>query len=422
MAIDAPRARRALCAALLLLLGAACAHSAQTAAGGGPPESAVDRFLTGAARVLTDLSGPVGRVYFPALSANPNSGVTAGVLPVWLVAGPAGGLRHMLAPMLTYNGTLGAAFRGTYYYYPSPRSTLRVLLDKAERAEYRASGRYESLEFLDGRCVLRVELNHEADAAPRFFGLGPRSAQADEANYRLLERLAKVEMGVGYLDSWQMTAGWQFRRAETLPGVFPARREFDAALQRVSTYSIPRLAVVRDTRDFPATPGRGSLSEAFVELSQTALGSDSTFQRYGAQWRAYAPQRPNLVAAFHLQGEWSGGGAVPFTALATLGGPSSLRGFGEGRFQGRGAALAGLEERWTLHRIEVANTTAEFQAAPFVEAGTVFAEPGDLRAGDIQAVAGVGFRAVVRPSVVGKIDLGVGREGPALFVGVDYPF
>jgi hypothetical protein len=35
---------------------------------------------------------------------------------------------------------------------------------------------------------------------------------------------------------------------------------------------------------------------------------------------------------------------------------------------------------------------------------------------------GVGFRATVRPNIVGRVDIGVGKDGPALFVGLGYPF
>jgi hypothetical protein len=35
---------------------------------------------------------------------------------------------------------------------------------------------------------------------------------------------------------------------------------------------------------------------------------------------------------------------------------------------------------------------------------------------------GVGFRAVIRPNIVGRVDVGVGHEGPAVFVGLGYPF
>jgi len=35
---------------------------------------------------------------------------------------------------------------------------------------------------------------------------------------------------------------------------------------------------------------------------------------------------------------------------------------------------------------------------------------------------GIGFRAVVRPNIVGRVDMGVGNEGLKMFVGLGYPF
>jgi hypothetical protein len=40
---------------------------------------------------------------------------------------------------------------------------------------------------------------------------------------------------------------------------------------------------------------------------------------------------------------------------------------------------------------------------------------------DANAVAGLGFRAAVKPNVVGNVEVGIGREGPAVFVGINYP-
>ena len=34
---------------------------------------------------------------------------------------------------------------------------------------------------------------------------------------------------------------------------------------------------------------------------------------------------------------------------------------------------------------------------------------------------GVGFRAIVRPNVVGLVDIAFGEEGSAVYVGIDYP-
>lgn len=405
-----------------VLLAAALAAAAPPSF--GLPESQpdrVDRTLRAVASVLTDMDGPVGRVYFPVVIANPNSGITTGILPVWLVTDDRHEIRHIVAPMLSYNRVFGPAFSGTYYYYPTARSTFRAVLEQAAKSNHRASVRYESVGFMDGRCVLKLEGNYEADGTPRFYGVGPGSSKGAEASYRLLERTAKAEVGVKYWGQWQAAVGWRFRRTEVQPGVIPVARAIPAELQAVSTYSLPRVAFTRDTRDYPTTPGEGSFTEFFAEISDASLGGSADYRRVGGQWRLYVPETEAWTAAFHAQMESSFGG-VPFTALANLGGPRSLRAFPEGRFQDRGAAFVNFEERWALHRLEVVNAVTEFQVAPFIEAGTVHRDASRTEAKRLQTVAGVGLRAVVKPTVVGKIDVGVGREGPAVFVGIDYPF
>ena len=404
------------------LLGAVLAFYAPPSFGlPQPPPDRVDRALRAVAGVLTDMDGSVGRVYFPVLIANPNSGVTVGALPVWLLSDAAHGIRHIVAPMFTYNKIFGPAFSGTYYHYPGARSSFRAIIERSAKSNHRASLRLESLEFLDDRCVLKLEGNYEADGTPRFFGVGPASAKADESSYRLLERAAKAEVGVKYWGSWQAAVGWRYRRAEVQPGIIPAPREVPVALRASQSYSIPRVALTRDTRDYPATPARGSFSELFGELADPDLGGSADYRRVGGQWRLYVPQSKNWTAAFHAQME-SSLGSVPFTALASLGGPRSLRAFPEGRFQDRGAVFVNFEERWALHRLDVVNALTEFQVAPFIEAGTVFHDADRTPLRRLQTVAGVGFRAVVKPTVVGKVDVGVGREGPAVYVGIDYPF
>jgi hypothetical protein len=47
---------------------------------------------------------------------------------------------------------------------------------------------------------------------------------------------------------------------------------------------------------------------------------------------------------------------------------------------------------------------------------------GDQRLPSVKTCAGVGFRAVVRPNVVGRVDIGFGKEGPAIFATLGYPF
>ena len=423
-----PRPRAGLRAALLAAALAPRPALARAQADLPPPAApeaggnAADRFLKGAARVLTRMDGPVGLVFFPAISANPNSGVTYGVLPVAILTNPSHEVEHIIAPMLTYNQLFGPAFLGTYYWYPSADASFRAVLQKAQKVNGRAALRYEDRAFLDDRFLIRVDTNLEEDGTPRFFGVGPTSPKDHEASYRLKEGLAQADFGMKFRHGLELSAGWRFRRTETLSGTIPTPMPFDPSRLETSSYSMPRLTFSRDTRDLGSTPSRGSFTELFTEFSRQALGSDASFQRYGGQWRLYLPHSAGHGTAFHVQGEYLDGRAIPFTALASLGGPRSLRGFPEGRFEDRGSVFANIEERFTLHKLSVVNAVTEFQVAPFVDVGTVCPSPDRLQAKHLEPVVGAALRAVVKPTVVGRVETGVSREGPAVYMGIDYPF
>jgi hypothetical protein len=386
------------------------------------PVDRADRWFDQSVRLFTHMSDSGGQVFLPALSVNPNSGVTWGILPVWILTSSSHTIEHIIAPMVTENKFFGPAFHGTYYYYPSADSKFRAVLEKASRVNGRAALRYEDEGFLNDRCVFKADSNLEEDGTPRFYGLGPTSPEGKESSYRLKEGLAQTELGVKVREDWRMSLGWEFRRTEVLPGFIPTPAAFDTSLLATSNYSLPRIGLSRDTRDHVSTPNRGSLTELYTEFSRRALGSDASFQRYGGQWRLYVPESQAWTTALHAQSTWSDGQSLPFTALTTLGGPQSLRGFPEGRFQDRGAVFGNVEERWTVHSVSVVNTLTEFQVAPFLDVGTVFSRPQAAQAKYVQPVVGMAMRAVVKPTVVGRVEVGTSREGPATFMGIDYPF
>ena len=403
------------------------------AAGAPPPPSAaepaaderggdVDWLLKRAARAFTSDGKAFGEVHLPVIASNPNSGMTYGVLPVWLVHNSRHEIVQIFAPMLTYNRTYGAAFSGSYYYYPSGDEKLRVVLERSQKSNYRAAFQYDNRSLFDGRATLLIDLNYEADGSMQFYGVGPATTKGGEASERLLEDYARAELGARFWKSFYAAAGWKLRRTDVEAGPFATPMTLDPSLRTSTSYSMPLLRLSRDTRDLPFTPSRGSLTELFAEYSRTALGSSSDYEHYGGQWRRYFQTASNLVTVLHAQTDWAAGGDVPFTALSALGGSRSLRGYPEGRFQDRGTAFANVEERWRVHFVDMVHSLTEFQVAPFLETGTVFSTPGRAQTRYLATVAGVALRAVVKPAVVGKVEIGVGREGPAVFVGIDYPF
>jgi hypothetical protein len=65
---------------------------------------------------------------------------------------------------------------------------------------------------------------------------------------------------------------------------------------------------------------------------------------------------------------------------------------------------------------------ADWQVAPFVDCGGVMKSLDSARIDDFKINPGIGFRAEVRPNIVGRVDIGFGNEGAAVFVGLGYPF
>jgi hypothetical protein len=62
------------------------------------------------------------------------------------------------------------------------------------------------------------------------------------------------------------------------------------------------------------------------------------------------------------------------------------------------------------------------ELTPFIDVGRVFEGTGTWPLTQLHKVAGIGFRGVARPFVVGYVDIGYGNEGVAVFTGLNYPF
>jgi outer membrane protein assembly factor BamA len=168
--------------------------------------------------------------------------------------------------------------------------------------------------------------------------------------------------------------------------------------------------------------GVGHFFSLFFEGAGHA-GGDTRYERMGTDLRGYYPLRNNrFVTGWRFEMEGENGEDVPFYEQSLLGGKDSLRGYGDARFVDRNRLSYTLEERIRFYRLNAFNVNVDFEVTPFYEAGTVAGRLSDFKSEKLHHVAGVGFRSVVRPSVVGVVDIGFGDEGLALFVGIDYPF
>jgi outer membrane protein assembly factor BamA len=116
------------------------------------------------------------------------------------------------------------------------------------------------------------------------------------------------------------------------------------------------------------------------------------------------------------------GNRVAFLERSILGGENTLRGYGRNRFIDSSFFLCNLEERIRLFRWSVFNVDTDWEIAPFIDLGAVMESLDDLSTHNFEFNPGIGFRAVVRPNIVGRVDIGFGNDGPAVFVGLGYPF
>src|SRR4029078_6092732 len=160
------------------------------------------------------------------------------------------------------------------------------------------------------------------------------------------------------------------------------------------------------------------------ELNQNIHNSEfPIFSRYELDIKKIFPsesKRAILVIRADLQATL--GNQVPFFEQSALGGQNNLRGDGMDRFIDKHLIAASIEERIHIARAKIAGVAADFEMATFLDTGQVFNSYKDVSFKDYRMTPGIGFRGIVRPNVVGRIDYGFSKEGGAIFAGLGFAY
>lgn len=394
-----------------------------------PAPTGAERFFAGAATIMTRSWKGNIFVWLPAISTDPNTGPTYGLMPVLVLSDPISHhIRHLLAPSYTYNRLFGQTGTLRYYWYPTEASQYVTILSYSQHVNKEAKVRYENTSLMDGVLYLRAEAFHDVDASHRFFGLGPTSRESDESGYTSKDNVIHATAGFNFLKYWRATLGTRFRRMSIDSNIIPNIPDMAARFPGTEGLGITNTTATEfrllwDTRDLPITPTRGSSGELFIEKTSLALGSDSDFFRYGAEMKRFLLwKNPKYVTVVHALYEKANGDRFPFYELPSLGGRDSLRGYGDGRFVDRGRLVFNAEHRITFASLNMMGIQTNFELAPFFDIGSVFPDLQDIKSKNFRPVYGAAFRAAVKPNVVGDVEIGVGKEGPAVFVDINYPF
>jgi Omp85 superfamily domain len=367
-------------------------------------------------------------VPIPELITDPNEGVTYGLLPVMMLTDRNGRLEHMIADDVRYNRTTGLFPGFRLFGYPDSETTYYVVLRQSAKRDREYEGFYENTGLYDGRFRLLADVGDLHDSLPRFFGFGNASPHHDETNYGLTRFAARLRLAYRPLPAFEIA--WQSRLEDSsvsrgavhgLP--FTADRFPGTPGLGGSTVHGESLELVYDDRDSVAEPTRGLFVDVAAEAVERALGNSSSYERYRFEARDFTPFAERFVLA--LRGELgyvSHAHGAPFYERSTIGGEQSVRGFGDGRFVDANRALASAELRTEVLKMTLFDVAMIGEIAPFLDVGRVFSSAVAFPFEHLHVAGGLGFRAVIRPQVVGYVDLGYGSEGFAAFSGLDYPF
>jgi len=387
-------------------------------------------FLAANAIAMPEHAG-AGVEYFPipAVSTSKNDGNDAGLIVPILKTDPDGELKYILAPMLIHNSIVG--MRGAinlFQYEPGGRET-RLIVSAAEKIERKVVFSYTDPAFSQGRYSLNFGASFFKNATARFFGLGEATSESGETNYTAREGRANWRFGVHVNEVTQISVGQRFRQVSLQRGAtdLPFTGDQFGGVDGVQGETLilgHRATFFYDTRNNLVSPTDGMAVTAYAEVNQNIRNGDHPiYSRYEFEMKKLFPsesKRAILIVRANLQATI--GTQVPFFEQSSLGGQNNLRGFGVDRFIDKHLLAFSIEQRIHLVRTKIAGTTADFEIAPFLDTGQVFNDYKDVTFNNYRMTPGIGFRGIVRPNVVGRVDYGYSREGGAIFAGLDFPY
>jgi len=369
-------------------------------------------------------------VPLPVIASSPNEGITAGALAAFLIHNKDDEINTLLAPQVNYNENFGTTVTLYGAFYPKPEQNIEINLSQSTRINHDYEFRIRDTSQLDKKLELNAFVYKFSDGSARFFGFEAKSPSQRETNYDDDEVGFNLSVGYRIAKHFQIVFGERFRNVSIREG---AVNKVPFIKDRFQADRVPgldgftahaqRLSLVYSTLDNKDTPTFGGYARASIEPSFKALGGAEDYRHYEVEMKGFIPlDNARYISVFRLMYNQTLGPKVPFLEQSILGGETTLRGYGRNRFIDNSFLLCNLEERIRLFRWEVFNVTADWEVAPFIDLGAVMKSLDKARTSSFEYNPGIGFRATVRPNIVGRVDMGIGRDGPAIFVGLGYPF
>jgi hypothetical protein len=366
----------------------------------------------------------------PIIATDPNSGVTVGVMPV-SVFREGDRITNIFAPQITWNQIdgYGALFRMRRFF--TDDSMLSIDAGSTSNGAEDYDLQYKQNHFGPWDILLfNGRVRYITELSDRFYGLGSDSKVADESSYTF--RRAEANVGLGFQLPFSTriefaellsTSSVGPGRVSGLPSSIDEFRDVKGMLDRVDLLG-HKLTLTLDTRDRPEATTDGVLFEGYYEIGDATLASNVSFQKAGVSFSGVESYLDGILAtAGRVSARWTSGKNVPFYDQTSIGGKTTLRGFGDGRFVGKNGFVAGIEERWNVWQFRLKDTDLVLQVAGFGEMGRIFGGGDPITVTTIQFDAGGAVRLIIPGSdKVVSLDVGVSKEGVETFLDLGYPF
>ena len=365
----------------------------------------------------------------PVIASSPNEGITSGALTAFLLHNSKDEVSTLLAPQVNWNNNFGITASLYGAFYPTPDTYWDINLSQSTKVNCDYELHFHDKNFLNSTIDTTAWVYGFDDGSARFYGFEHSKRQA-ETNYGDIEYGFTISGGYELFSGFQAVLGERLRQVSigqgAVTGVPTIRDRFTVVgVPGIDGFTAhaQKLSFVYNTLDSTMAPTTGVSLRAGVEVSAKFLGSSADYRHFDAEVKGYLPlDDARFISVGRIAWNQTLGGSVPFLERSILGGENTMRGYGRNRFIDSTYLLCNVEERIRLFRWEIFNVTADWEMAPFIDLGAITKELDSISTRDFELNPGIGFRATVRPNIVGRVDIGFGKEGPAVFVGLGYPF
>ena len=365
-------------------------------------------------------------VPLPVYATLPNEGDTFGFMPVFLrVCDESARTESIIAPSITWNDVIHWTGTLRWFHYPADDQTLTLIVSASTRINSGVLLQWRDLPSQAGAFTTEIELRWQRSAFFRFFGLGPDTPEGAETSYTRLRGVAEARRGLNLGGDWNAGIALSFHADAVqdigVPGLPISRRVFFGAPGMDGSAIAGQTIDIRfDSRPNRENSERGLFASAAAGVVEGLYGSPA-YLRGSIRVRALHPELGFIAGAARL--DWSGVSTsqAPFYDQSTLGGAFLLRGFTEDRFIDQNGWTLEAEQRIRVLQTHIYGVTADWRIDPFIAVGQVY-RAVDQAFSRPRVAGGVGFRAWVRPNVVGRIDVATGGEGWKVYVEIGYPY